>query len=78
MKTMEYYLEDTLNQLLDEALEIKKNTISEFDKGLLIGYYRVILRLLNQAEAFGISDKLPLKWRDFNPEDLLSTISAKK
>ncbi len=75
MKAIEYYLEDTLNQLLDEALEEKKNAKNEFDNGVLIGYYRVILRLLNQAEAFGIKDKLPVKWRDFNPEELLSNMS---
>ncbi len=73
MEAIEYYLEDTLSQLIDEAFEEKKNAKSEFDDGVVIGYYRVILRLLNQAEGFGIKDKLPEKIRDFNPEDLLST-----
>lgn len=68
---MEYYLSDTLNQLLDEALEIKKNINSEFEKGKLVGYYEIISRLLNQAEAFGISDKLTERVRNFNLESLL-------
>ena len=72
MKAIEYYLEDVLSQLLDEALVEKKNANSEFDNGVLIGYYRVILRFLNQAEAFGIIDKLPERLQKFSPEDLLT------
>lgn len=71
MKTMEYYITDTLNQLLDEAIEIKKNINSEFEKGKLVAYYEIISRLLNQAEAFGISDKLTERVRNFNLESLL-------
>jgi len=71
MKTMEYYITDTLNQLLDEAIEIKKNINSEFEKGKLLAYYEIISRLLNQAEAFGISDKLTERVRNFNLESLL-------
>lgn len=74
MKTMEYYLSDTLNQLLDEALEIKKSFKSEFYKGKLVGYYEIISRILNQAEAFGIRDKLPKRIRDFDIESLLDEI----
>ena len=68
---MEYYITDTLNQLLDEAIEIKKNINSEFEKGKLLAYYEIISRLLNQAEAFGISDKLTERVRNFNLESLL-------
>ena len=78
MKAIEYYFQDTLNQLLDAALEEKqhvKNSKDEFDKGVLVGYYKVILKLMNQAQAFGIRDKLPPKWRNFNPEELLSDLS---
>ena len=78
MKAIEYYLQDTFNQLLDRALEEKKNaqnSNNEFDKGVLVGYYSVILKLMNQAQAFGIRDKLPPKWRNFNPEELLSSLS---
>lgn len=75
MKEIEYYLEDTLSQLIDEALEIKKSANSEFDKGMLIGYYGTILRLLNQAEAFGLFDKLPKDLQEFKPESLLEEIS---
>ena len=70
---MEHYLEDTINQLIEEAFEIKENAQDEFERGKLFGYYETISKLLNQAEAFGITDKIPLKWRDFNPENLLST-----
>ncbi|MDR1199323.1 MAG: hypothetical protein LBK94_10015 [Prevotellaceae bacterium] len=75
MKAIEYYLEDVLRQLLDEALEEKKNANSEFDNGVLVGYYRIILRFLNQAKAFGIFDKLPERLQKFNPEELISEIS---
>lgn len=71
---MENYLEDIISQLIEEALELKKNSNDEFERGKLFGYYEVISRLLNQAEAFGISDKIPPKWRDFNPEELLNTL----
>ena len=71
MKTMEYYITDTLNKLLDEAIVIKKNINSEFEKGKLLAYYEIISRLLNQAEAFGISDKLTERVRNFNLESLL-------
>ncbi len=71
---MEYYLEDTISQLIEEALELKENASDEFERGKLFGYYETISKLLNQAEAFGIIDKIPLKWQDFNPEDLLNEI----
>lgn len=72
---MENYLKDVINQLIEDALELKKNANDEFEKGKLFGYYETISKLLNQAEAFGISDKVPLKWRNFLPEELLSNIS---
>ena len=69
---MEYYLEDIMNQLMEEALELRDKAQDEFERGRLFGYYEIISRLLNQAEAFGISDKIPSKWRGFNPEELIS------
>lgn len=74
MKALENYIEDSLNQLIDEAFELKETANTEFDKGKLFGYYETILKLLNQAEAFGISDKLPERIREFNPESLLGKI----
>jgi len=69
--TLQHYLQDTLSQLIDEALALKKDGTDEFGKGKLFGYYEVISKLLNQAEAFGIANQLPSKLRGFNPEILL-------
>lgn len=71
MKTLEYYLSDSLDQLLIEAIELKRNINCEFDKGKLLGYYEIISRLLSQAESFGIIEKVPARVRDFNLESLL-------
>ena len=72
---MEYYIEDIISQLIDQAFILKEKTNNEFEKGKLFGYYEIISILLNQAEAFGITDKIPLKWRDFKPEELLENLS---
>jgi hypothetical protein len=72
MSTKEYYLEDLLNELLADALELKKEASSEFERGKLMGYYEVILTVLNQARAFGITESLPEKVRQFDPESLLN------
>ncbi|MGB4838194.1 MAG: hypothetical protein WBP08_04295 [Saprospiraceae bacterium] len=69
---MENYIEDILGQLIEEANDLKRVAITEFDIGILHGYYRAISILLNQAESFGIIDKLPSKLRDFKPEELIS------
>ncbi|WP_158861004.1 hypothetical protein [Lunatibacter salilacus] len=68
------YIEDSLNQLIDQALELRENGDNEFDKGRLYGYYEIISKLLNQAEAFDISKMLSLKVREFNPESLLDKL----
>lgn len=70
---MENYIEEILTQLIEEALEIKEKANDDFEKGKLLGYYNAISKILNQAEAFGISDKLPSRLRDYNAEDLLSS-----
>lgn len=74
MKALENYIEDSLNQLIDEALDLREIAKTEFDKGKLFGYYETISKLLNQAEAFDISDRLSETVREFNPESLLGKI----
>ena len=59
---------------IEEAFELKKNSTNEFNKGKLFGYYLIISKLLNQAEAFGISNKIPSQWQNFNPDELLDDI----
>mgnify|MGYP006133163343 CR=1 FL=1 len=59
---------------IEEAFELKKNSTNEFNKGKLFGYYLIISKLLNQAEASGISNKIPSQWRNFNPDELLDDI----
>lgn len=72
METIENYIGDTIIQLLEEAIELKKVSDNEFNKGKLFGYYEVISRLLNQAEAFGISEKLPKRIHEYNLESLIN------
>jgi hypothetical protein len=67
---MENFIEDILNQLIEEAKEIK--AIDDFEKGKLFGYYFSISNILSQAVSFGVIDKLSKKLREFNPESLLN------
>ena len=53
------YLRDFLYQLIEDAALLKRSASSEFEKGVLPGYYQVIARLLNQAEVFGVANRLP-------------------
>ncbi len=69
---METFIEDILNQLIEEATEIKSNACDDFEKGKLLGYYHSISNILSQAVAFNVFDKLPKKLQEFNPESLLS------
>ena len=71
MKAEDYYLQDFLNQLLDRAFELRSSAVSEFDRGVLQGYYEVISHALNLAESFGISSSLPENLREFEVEQLL-------
>lgn len=71
---MENYVEDILNQLIEEAREIKMNPLDEFEKGKLFGYYFAISKIMSQAEAFNVLKKLPKNLRDFNPEELLDEL----
>ena len=72
MKSIEYYLEDTIAQLLEEAILLKENANNDFEKGVLFGYYKTLSRMLNQAEAFEIAQKLPEKILDFDLDSLLN------
>ena len=69
---MEDYFEDFINQVIEKAVVIKNSSNSEFDNGKLFGYYEIISLMLNQAEAFGVKGKIPSKWQNYNPEELLS------
>jgi len=69
--SMDNFLEDLLNQLIDSATALKDNKNGDFEKGQMLAYYEIISKILNQAEAFGIGEKLPAKLRDFNVESLL-------
>ena len=68
---MENFIEDVLNQLIEEAIELKKINSDEFEKGKLFGYYFSISRILSQAVAFGNFEKLSKELQEFNPESLL-------
>jgi len=69
---MENYIEDLLTLLIEEAFKTKTNAIGDFEKGILLGYYFAISKILNQAVAFGVFDKLPKHLQEFIPEDLLN------
>ncbi len=72
---MENFIEDTLNQLIEEAIDLKSNALDEFEKGKLFGYYFSILKIMSQAQSFGVYDKLSKSLQEYNPEDLLNTLS---
>jgi hypothetical protein len=76
MKEYELYTLDNISYLIDEAVELAKNADDEFKKGKLFGYYEVISHLLNQAEAFGILERLPIKVQEFEPESLLNNATS--
>jgi hypothetical protein len=71
---MENFIEEVLTQVIEEAIEIKSIASDEFEKGRLFGYIRIISKILNQAEAFGVFDKLPKNIQEFIPESLLEGI----
>jgi len=71
---MENFIEDILNQLIEEAKEIKTNVSNDFEKGKLFGYYHSISNILSQAVAFDVFDKLPRSLQEFKPESLLEQV----
>lgn len=74
---MENIIEEILSQLIEEATDLKSNTGDDFEVGKLFGYFIAISKILNQAEAFGLIDKLPTSLSEFNPESLLNKINRK-
>ena len=68
---MENFTEEILTQLIEDAFELKASVTTDFERGILYGYYNTITKILNQAEAFGVFDKLPDDLKSFLPEDLL-------
>lgn len=71
---MENFIEDILNQLIEEANEIKINATDDFEKGKLFGYYFTISKIMSQAEAFGVFEKLPKTLQNYSPESLLNEL----
>jgi hypothetical protein len=67
---MENYLSDVLYQLIESASLVKQEANTDFKMGVLQGYYEAISRLLNEAEAFDITEQLPKNLQDYCPEDL--------
>lgn len=74
---MENFIEDILNQLIEDVNEIKVSAFDDFEKGKLLGYYECISKLLSQAVAFSVFDQLPKKLQEFKPESLLEVLSKK-
>jgi len=68
---MENFIEDILNQLIEEANELKESASDDFEKGKLFGYYHTISNILSQSVAFGVFDKLSKNLQVYNPENLL-------
>lgn len=68
---MENLLEEILTLLIDEANNLKVNASNDFEIGKLFGHYESISIILDQAQSFGIFDKLPNSLQEFNPESLL-------
>lgn len=69
-KFMENYLSDVLYQLIENASQHKREANTEFKMGVLQGYHEAISRLLNEAEAFDITEQLPKNLQDYCPDDL--------
>ncbi len=66
-----YYLNDTLKQCIDRAIQIDQKK-SDFDKGVAFGFYEVISHFFNQAEGFGILPELDSYLQEFDPDNLLN------
>jgi hypothetical protein len=65
------FIEEILIQLIEEANKIRINASDDFETGKLFGYYFAISKIMNQAETFGVFDKLPESLQTFEPESLL-------
>jgi hypothetical protein len=68
-KSMQYYIEDCLDELIDRAEEARKerdNDNTEFNQGRSLGYDEVLSFLIKQAEVFGIKEALKEKIKSFS------------
>lgn len=67
-------LGDWIKNLIDKALNINDELDkSEFQDGLLQGYYESINHLITQLNAFGLINKLNDEYlKNFDPDDLLT------
>lgn len=72
VNTTSNFIVDLLDQLIEEAYELKESSMDDFAEGRLFSYYQIISRLMSQADAFGLSGKLPERLNNFSPESLLS------
>ena len=75
---MENIIEEILTQLIEESLELRASARNDFENGILFGYYETISKILNQAEAFNMLEKLPTNLQGFSPENLLNKMSLAK
>ena len=66
------FLNDTLKNIIDRAINKVDSNKDEFQKGVQFGYYEAISHFMNQADTFFILDQLDEYLKDFNPDDLLN------
>ncbi len=70
---MENYLNDLLEELLEQVTELKNEGIdNEFNRGKLFAYYEIMAKILNKAEAFNLKE-LPKKWAEYDVESILNS-----
>lgn len=72
---MNNFIEEILSSLIEDALELSNNAVTDFEKGKLTGFHKAISTIMNRAEGFGAAEKLPDAIRMFNAEDLLIALS---
>lgn len=76
MTTIVYYLEEVLDQLIEKAIEVKKEgTRSKFSEGMLWGYYFTLSKLLSIATVFNFINHLPKSLQAFDPASLVKALS---
>lgn len=64
-------LGDWFKNLIDRAIKIESDK-SEFNEGLLQGYYESISHIITQLDLLGLMEKLDDDYlRNFDPDDLL-------
>jgi len=75
MNQYKNYINDSLILLIERANEAKQKNKSDFENGVLMGYYHAITLLLNQASAFRIDSDLRPEVKDFDPDVLIAPAS---